>query len=323
MNQRRAVNRPLVLEGARFRGALLGALVGDALGAPFEGHPGLVAEAEFDAVLHASSSLRYTDDTAMMIALAESLIRTGRLDQADLARSFADAWAAAPGLGYSRRTAGLLRRLLAGEQWSAARDEPGRASNGAAMRVAPAALLTAARGGEVAGVARLSAQVTHRHPRAGAGAAVQAVAIAAAARHPSGAPLDAARVLEAVCVAASDPVLEDALHHAVALSARGDAAEIAARVGTGITVTESVPAAVCAALSHPDSFPAALTLAISLGGDADTIAAMTGAISGALLGEEAIPVAWLARTRGAGRVRRLADALYRTAHQLTIPVSPG
>jgi len=66
-----------------YRGALLGALVGDALGAPFERHHGVVSEDRLAAVLADSSVLPFTDDTALTVALAESILRVGGLDEHD------------------------------------------------------------------------------------------------------------------------------------------------------------------------------------------------------------------------------------------------
>lgn len=69
-------------------GALLGTFVGDALGMAWEGSlPGAmpaVLEME-DERLGAGT---YTDDTEMMIALAESLLRCDVVDNEDLARTF-------------------------------------------------------------------------------------------------------------------------------------------------------------------------------------------------------------------------------------------
>ena len=48
------------------------------------------------------------------------------------------------------------------------------------------------------------------------------------------------------------------------------------------------PTAIFSFLRNPHSFEGAVRYAISLGGDTDTIGAMTGAISGAYHGAEAI-----------------------------------
>jgi ADP-ribosylglycohydrolase len=60
-------------------------------------------------------------------------------------------------------------------------------------------------------------------------------------------------------------------------------------VGTGLATQESVPAAFAVAAASPDDPWLACRIAASLGGDCDTIAAMTGAICGAGAGVEAFP----------------------------------
>ena len=62
-------------------------------------------------------------------------------------------------------------------------------------------------------------------------------------------------------------------------------------VGTSLATQESVPAAFAVAAAVPDDPWLACRIAASLGGDSDTIAAMTGAICGACHGAEAFPQA--------------------------------
>lgn len=73
-----------------------------------------------------------------------------------------------------------------------------------------------------------------------------------------------------------------------------------------------MPVAVCIAAAAED-FEAALTLAVSCGGDTDTIASMTGAIVGGRLGAAAIPGRWLDALekgeKGREHVESLADRL--------------
>ena len=71
-----------------------------------------------------------------------------------------------------------------------------------------------------------------------------------------------------------------------------------------------MPAAICAFVSHPGSFADAVSLAVSLGGDTNTIAAMTGALAGALLEEPAIPRQWVDRVEAAPQMRVLAHGLF-------------
>ncbi|MFP3974831.1 MAG: ADP-ribosylglycohydrolase family protein [Dehalococcoidia bacterium] len=62
-------------------------------------------------------------------------------------------------------------------------------------------------------------------------------------------------------------------------------------------------------LSNPYSFEEAVTYAVSLGGDADTIGAMTGAISGAYLGVESVPEKWKEKLENAGCLEKLGYEL--------------
>ena len=50
-------------------------------------------------------------------------------------------------------------------------------------------------------------------------------------------------------------------------------------------------------LANAESYEKAIEAAIFLGGDTDTIACMTGSISGAYLGIQSIPARWLAKVR--------------------------
>jgi poly(ADP-ribose) glycohydrolase ARH3 len=67
-----------------------------------------------------------------------------------------------------------------------------------------------------------------------------------------------------------------------------------------------VPAAIYCFLRHPDSFEDAVVEAVSLGGDTDTIASMTGAISGARLGIEAVPGEWVEKLENRNYIEDLA-----------------
>jgi ADP-ribosylglycohydrolase len=60
-------------------------------------------------------------------------------------------------------------------------------------------------------------------------------------------------------------------------------------VGTSLATQESVPAAFAVAAASPDDPWLACRMAASLGGDTDTIAAITGAVCGACHGVEAFP----------------------------------
>ena len=82
---------------SRFRGALVGALVGDCMGAYWETqswqgiHPIENVKRRMDEQIRQTQSkkapvITYTDDTALTFALADSLVERGKFDAEDMAR---------------------------------------------------------------------------------------------------------------------------------------------------------------------------------------------------------------------------------------------
>jgi poly(ADP-ribose) glycohydrolase ARH3 len=292
-----------------FRGALLGAALGDSLGAAFEGRPRVDAE---DFHRHAGSwaPLRHTDDTCMTLVLAESLIESGgEIDPESLVLSFARAHAEEPWRGYGAGPPRVFDLVRRGVGWrTAARSlfgGRGSLGNGGAMRVTAVGLIAYREPARAIELARLSAAVTHAHPLGQEGAALQALAVAEAVGS-SGRPLDARATLDALHAHTPHPVLRRQLERASGLI---DGGPIAGVLGNGVSAQEAVPAALTVFLRHPDTFADAIAAAVCLGGDTDTIASMTGALAGARLGADAIPVEWRDRLEDAERIRATADLL--------------
>jgi ADP-ribosyl-[dinitrogen reductase] hydrolase len=63
-------------------------------------------------------------------------------------------------------------------------------------------------------------------------------------------------------------------------------------------------------VSQSDNFRDAVVLAANLGDDADTVAAVTGQLAGAVWGVSNIPMAWINRLAWQQRIRKLAAALF-------------
>jgi len=208
----------------------------------------------------------------------------------------------------------VFRRIKHGVPWDRAAEDiyPGGSfGNGAAMRVAPVGLFYHRDPGKLREVACLSAQIIHAHPLGKEGAALQAYAVALAlVWGPSGSP---AGLLEKLKAFAVHQVYRAKLEQVQDLLRSGDKSEVAARLGNGVEAFHSVPTAICCALRHPESFEDAVVEAASLGGDADTIASMTGAISGAWLGMEAIPGQWVAKLENRNYLKQLAHRLFEVA----------
>lgn len=296
---------------SRARGLMLGAAIGDALGAPFEGGPS-ASTGHVAAELDRRPNYRFTDDAHMLIGLAESLLARGGFDGDHMAHHFARRYDAEPWRGYGSGPPQIFRMVQSGTPWDQAPASlfggSGSFGNGGAMRVAPVAIATGGDPATTADLAAWTARITHTHPLGVEGAVIQAVA-AAFLLHEDSATLDPARLLRDLQGHAYDETFRAKLAAVEELLQEAADARAGAVLGNGIAAHESVPAAIYAALRHPGSFQDAVTFAISLGGDADTIACMAGALSGALLGEDAIPPAWRDNVEDAEHLRSLAERL--------------
>ncbi|MCK9345170.1 MAG: ADP-ribosylglycohydrolase family protein [Candidatus Pacebacteria bacterium] len=332
----------------RFRGALVGVLAGDALGAPYE----LGKAADIDADFAKRGGLtafgyqnpfygktedikefpagRPTDDSDHTAALAKSLIESNGLDEKDLfyrLRSIVvNGWSPLWGgkaVGAGRTT----RKMLAPETYEESYAIPSKGafpSNGSLMRSAPMALYFAATrptgGIDRDMVARMS-RVTHRHP------------------------------LAVRCCVAYASILYELLlgYH------RDGASQRAIQLGydwdheSGVLNLhrEEIPWQVSLAdmladpTVHPrdpwgkpgigdvlltlhvalwalyttSSFREGITKVVALGGDTDTYAAVAGGLLGAYYGEQGIPPEWRNVLLGRQVMENLADEFCIWANQ--------
>lgn len=309
---------------ARVRGCLLGAALGDALGAPFEGQERPQPHHVL-AWLRSDEPLRWTDDTALTIALTERLVTTDPLTVLDmdlLAADFAATRRADPTRGYGPGAARVLDAVTRGADWQDAAgalfDGQGSMGNGGAMRVAPVGLLAFARGvalRDVLTLARRSAAVTHAHPLAQDAAALQAAAVALSVTSLGRHGLGAHTVARRLAVAVGALHLRRPLAEVAALAHSHARPELTAQtLGNGVLAHESVPAALTAWLAHIDQPLHAVRYAIAVGGDTDTIASMTGALAGARSGSGGWPQQLLARLEDLDRITAPAAALTRRLH---------
>lgn len=294
----------------RFRGALVGVGVGDCFGAPFEGAE-TVSEQQWQSIASGDDKLRFTDDTHMTFGVVESLLTYPELDGAHMASIFMRDYEDEPWRGYGPGPPQVYSMIKGGLPWDEASkrlfDGAGSFGNGAAMRIAPIALVAHQDFDRLERMARGCASITHAHHLGMEGAAIQARAIASALLTPAGA-LDRQEFLTALEPSAHSVEFRRSL---AILRELGNAppSKIVSKLGNGVSAMESVPAAICCFLGAAGSFELAVARAVMLGGDTDTIAAMTGAMAGAYLGESGIPKGWRERAEGATSLGRMADVL--------------
>ncbi|MFX0096600.1 MAG: ADP-ribosylglycohydrolase family protein [Candidatus Hodarchaeota archaeon] len=295
---------------SKFLGCMIGSAIGDALGRPREGS-GIseTEDLEFEG--------RYTDDTEMMIGIAESLIEKRGFDGEHMAQTFIRNFD--PTRGYGFGPPRVFNLIISGEKWNKASMSlfggSGSFGNGASMRIAPIGLLYHKDFRRMRSVAYSSSQITHSHELGKEGAALQAFAVALALEKapPS---LDRLSVLNKLKELIIDPIYQQKLEGIQNLLSRTPHKKgVIKELGNGIEAFNSVPTAIYSFLSHLNSFKSAVTYAVSLGGDADTIGAMTGAIAGAYHGLQDIPVGWFSKLENGAYIKTLAESLWRLKQQ--------
>lgn len=258
---------------------MIGAIAGDIIGSIHEG----AAPQPKDFPLFVSGS-RFTDDTVLTVAVASAI-----LSGTDYGRSLR-AWGRRyPGAGYG----GWFRR------WLFQDDAPAYNSfgNGSAMRVS--AIGWAFEDLEtVLHEAKRAAEVTHNHPKGVRGA--QAVAGAVWAGR----------------MGKGKDAIEALLSRRFGYDCALDWAALQRRGGFDITCQGTVPAAAAAFLRSTD-YEDAVRNAVSLGGDADTLACIAGALAEAHYGRvpDAIQVEVMARLDPP-----LRTELYTFAQRYGVPI---
>lgn len=223
----------------------------------------------------------YTDDTEMAIALAETLLDRGEVDQDVLAEQLVRRYRAEPHRGYGAGARRLLEDIDAGGCWRTLSSEmfggSGSYGNGAAMRVAPLGAWFADDVEETIRQATLSAEVTHSHPEAQVGAIAVAIAAGWVARH-DGEP--ASELVPWVVSRIDDSEVRRRLEWTASCPLDTWAFTIASQVGGGdeISAQDTVPFCIWMAAAHLSDFGDAMWVAARVGGDIDTTCAIIGGI---------------------------------------------
>ena len=292
----------------RAQACLLGLALGDALGAPVEFVPrgrfrpltGLIGGGKFQV-----APGQWTDDTAMALCLADSLIECQGFDALDQMQRY-ERWVD-EGYNASRPEAfgigkTVLEALIAfkrsGKPYSG-RTEPRFSGNGSLMRIAPIAIVHLQQPQQAWEAAALSSRITH-----GAVACVQAC------------QYFTQLLIRAMQGASKEAMLTgfetmglDALTHIVAGDFKHKSAD---EVRGNGHVVDSLEAALWA-FWHNSSFEGAVLAAANLGDDADTTAAICGQLAGAHHGMAGLPVSWLQLLHRRDHIAERALALHRLA----------
>jgi ADP-ribosyl-[dinitrogen reductase] hydrolase len=240
----------------------------------------------------------YTDDTLQALAVARSLVVSRGFSPEDCMARLLEGFRDSPQF-YGPTSSAAFTLVLEGIPPREAalqvhRTLGGSRSNGSVMRGPPLGVFTSSPLLEELSLA--CSRLTHCDPVAGACSAFVNRMVADLAR---GTPR------------------EDAFRHACSTCRNTEALGYLRRFSdhTPEPALDALLATHCAlsVFMGAGSFTHAVLTAVNLGGDADTIGAITGALAGACWGLPAIPPLWILNLRDHDRILALAEALYRVA----------
>jgi ADP-ribosyl-[dinitrogen reductase] hydrolase len=322
------------LRESRAVGAILGGAIGDALGVTNEIFPRadsldaihndvLLQRLHFDGVqteivgggpwTDAGLFLEpgeWTDDTAMMLCVADSLIVKSDFDAGDLMSRFFDWYergynsCRAHAFGVGR----VVKRALenfdrANPGNPAGGSDPARdAGNGSLMRLAPVPVFYNEDLERAISVARAQSACTHHVDECLDGCALMTFLLWNGI---NGSKREEAVGLLNRCSGLSHPAIRELTERADRWE-RLHSADIRTLPGRCVI---SLEAALWCFLTT-ESFEDALVRAVNLGGDSDTVGSITGQIAGSFYGREGIPERWIRTLKFRDEIEARAVALF-------------
>lgn len=223
---------------------MIGAIVGDIIGSVYEWNP--IKTKDFQLFIPGCT---FTDDTVMTLAIAEGLMNGGSADA--FIKTMKKYGRLYPNAGYGGRFGSWIFSddVQPYNSWG----------NGSAMRVSPVAWMFDTLP-EVEKYAEMSAAVTHNHPEGIKGAKATAAAIFLAKR------------------GKTKDEIKDYVESKYGYDLSRTLAEVRPNYHFNESCQKTIPEAMIAFLESTD-FEDAIRNAISLGGDSDTLAAITGSIA--------------------------------------------
>jgi len=282
---------------ARARLSLEGLSVGDSLGGFLEGSN----RAETNIIVANRQppdiEWRYTDDTNMALSIYAILMQFQKIEQDQLAQSYADRYDRGRGYGPGARR--MLSRIRNGEDF---RDfntkmyNGGSYGNGGAMRVAPVGAYFADDIDAVIENAKLSCEITHAHPEGIAGAIAVAVAAAIANNLNGQEKPTRAEFIEQILPHVPEGDVKSGIRRTRDIKST-TISHVTGMIGNGskISAQDSVPFVLFCAGEWLDDYEEAIWQTMSGGGDADTNCAMVGGIVACFVGQDGIPQKWIAQ----------------------------
>jgi len=229
---------------------IIGSIAGDVIGSAYEFHP--TRDAQFELFTPSST---FTDDSVLTMANALWLLEDKEHQPQTLVEIMLDMCRRYPGRGYGGRFAGWI---------ASANPQPyGSFGNGSAMRVSPVGYYATSMD-EALELAQVSAAVTHNHPEGIKGAQATAAAIFMARQ------------------GASKEEVRAWIQQRFDYDLKRTLEQIRPTYRFNETCQQTVPEAILCYIEGKD-YEDVVRLAVTLAGDADTLAAIAGPMASATM----------------------------------------
>jgi ADP-ribosylglycohydrolase len=291
----------------KFKGCLLGAAIGDALGMPNESGAPNLNKMKYGYRRpykgHPNEGLnpgQYTDDTQMMILVA-TLLADGKFNEERYMTALRELYAR----GNLRFPDGSVSSVCEQPLKEHVPQKGVKSTTSGCLPIAVPFALAFPDMSEGCERAVRACNVTHTHPAAHA-AVSTVVTLLYHALHDSPAPVG--RALHKA--QAEDEVLGGKIRNAILLEKEGMETETALlKIGNDVSVFQTLPIAffLISRYSHPQDL---LTVAANTGGNTDTIACLCGAYLGASRGIGALPADLLEGLEDRQRIELLGQRLH-------------
>lgn len=296
----------------KFLGGLVGSALGDCIG---ELAFYINDKKKLENIVQSKEKITYTDDTAMAIGLAESIIKNqGIINPQRLGKQFHENFNREPYRGYAMGPPSIFRKVEeSGDTYisRASRLFRGKGSfgNGASMRITPLGLFYH-NDRDIYNKARQSAIVTHTHPLGYEGAAVLAQAIGYLVKKDPGKDDISSEIKRytnyLINSAKTDQYKEKLSLVNILLEKEESLGFCAYKLGANVKALESVPFSILAFLKNPYDFQECILDTVLVSDDRDTIGAMVGGLLGAYLGIQNLPNQWIEKLENRTHIENLA-----------------
>lgn len=295
------------------KGVIFGLAIGDALGAPTEFLKLEQIKTRFgkDGIRNLPAAALFTDDTQMSIAIAEALVKAGEKDIESIMKAVREEfikWSHLPET-YKKAPGNTCLQGVANMEQGIHWSKSGLANSkgcGSAMRAAPIGYLYQHDPDKLKEVAHATGICTHGHP-AGAAACIGPAYLVKLAL--DGVSPDKMIQKLFAFTAGLSVEFDQAISKVEKCFGWEDEEKALAYLGEGWVGEEAVALAIYCFLKNPDSYEKVVIRGANTNGDSDSIACIAGSISGAYLGIEAMPAAWVRKIEKTEYLGNLAERL--------------